>query len=157
MEIQFSLSDFNAFVNGINYHKSQIAYMTNTIRILFLSESDTKLFFFHIDPPWRIVYRDGILQNSYNYPYHEDYQDDQQKEEDDFHEWCRITEFMKTEIIKIITVNDTADLIIEWNNGAILNAFINDVESPSYFFYDKLNFKVYEFSYGKCVQDDLKR
>jgi hypothetical protein len=64
---------------------------------------------------------------------------------------------MRDEPIRRITIEDNADLTVEWKNGAILNAFVSDIEDPSYYFYDKVNNKVYEFMYGACMQDDLKR
>jgi hypothetical protein len=158
MEIQFKISEFNKLINSLENLKNRICYATNSLQIHYLPDLDDKKYFFHIDPPWRIVFNNKIIQNSYNYPYHSNYSDDQRKqEEEDFHTWCKLTEFMKNEKIKIVTAHENADLTIEWENHAVLNAFIDDDEGASYYFYDKVNYKVYEFEYSKCIQDDLKR
>jgi hypothetical protein len=137
---------------------TSICYATNTIKILFMSETNQIKYFFNIDPPWRIILNGKLIQTSYNYPHHNKYvQDKITSESEAFYEWCSITEFMKADNIQNITVHDNADLTIEWENGAILDAFINDNEGASYYFYDKINYKVYEFEYGKCTVDDLER
>ncbi len=158
MECSFSIEDFNNYIRTIKYHHSLISFATNSIRIIFLSEKNKKLYFFHIDPPWRIIYKNKILINSDNYPFHSNYGNDQREEEcQDFQEWCQKIEFMKNEGIKNIILNPNSDMNLEWNNGAILNVFTNDIEMPTIFFYDKVAVKVYEFKYGECTQDDLKK
>ena len=157
MEIQFGIKEFNNYVNQLTYSKTHICYATNTIRIQFFSATDEKLFFFHIDPPWRIVHNREIIQSSYSYPYHSDYPDDQGREDEDFHAWCDKADFMREERIRSIILHESADLTIEWENNAILQAFINNIENPSYRFYDKVENKVYEFTYGRCTQDELRK
>ena len=92
--------------------------------------------------------------NSYNYPYHNNYSENQkEQEENDFYEWCNKINFMRNE--KVIILLDNCDLIIEWENGALLNNFVNDTEGASSYFYDKINDKVYDFMYKKILQDDF--
>jgi hypothetical protein len=62
---------------------------------------------------------------------------------------------MRNKNIKNITLLDNCDLIIEWENNALLNKFVNDIEYPSYYFYDKVSDKVYDFMYKKIFQDDF--
>jgi hypothetical protein len=157
MEHIISINWFNNFIQNIEYYEPYISYATNTIRIGFTNKYGDKLYFFHIDPAWRIVLNNEILINSYNYQKNENYtEEENNKEEKKFNNWCSKTEFMKNEKINKIFVLETADLIIEWKNGATLNKFVNDIKSPDYYFYDKVNYKVYDFMYKKIIQDDLK-
>ena len=63
---------------------------------------------------------------------------------------------MRCEKIIEINVLETRDLNIIFENGAILNKFVNDGEEADYYFYDKINNKVYDIMYGKIIQNDLK-
>jgi hypothetical protein len=158
MEINFLVEDFNNLIKTIEYSKSIICYATNTVMIDFKDKNNEQIYSFWIHPAWRIVLENRIIINSYNYPYHENYtEEEQEKENRDFYEWCSKTDFMKYEKIKNIQVLDSCDLLIEWENGAILNKFINDIEDANYIFYDHLKNKIYYFYYGKIKQVDWER
>lgn len=155
--MQPDLNEFKSILDELHKYKSIIAYATNTIRIIFLTNEDERVYFFHIDPPWRISLNNSLIQTSYNYPYHDDYSEqDSETENRDFRAWCSATEFMKNEKIKSIYVNEHYDLTIAWENGAALNTFSNDLHDPSFFFYDKIINTVYEFSYKNCTKSNLK-
>jgi hypothetical protein len=124
----------------------------------FYDEKDENIYSFQIDPTWRIVLDGKIIINSFNYPYHENYsKDEEEKETKDFYEWCSKTDFMKYEKIKNIKILNSCDLIIEGENGAVLNNFMKDIDYHDYSFYDKINNKIYRFNYGKIIQENWER
>ena len=156
MEIEYGIKDFIDLIKKMKYHRTEISFVTNSIRIDFYSENNEHLYFFWIDPPWRITLNDKIIMNSYNYPYHSNYSENQkEQEENDFYEWCNKINVMKNEKVQNIILLDNCDLIIEWENGASLNNFVNDTEAANYWFYDKMNGKAYDFMYKKILQDDF--
>ena len=153
----FFIKDFNNFIRNIKYDKSTISYATNTIMIDFKNRTCNRIYSFWLDPAWRIVFSNKIIINSFNYPYHENYTKlEQKKEEDDFGKWCSKTDFMKHVKIKNIHILESCDLIIEWENGAVLDKFVNDMEDDDYVFYDHIEGKKYRFSYGNIKQVDLE-
>ncbi len=150
--------DFKAIIARLKTYKSILTYATNSISLSFLSDEEEKLYFFHIDPPWRIVFNGELIQTSFNYPYHDDYSDDEREKEDrDFRKWCSLTEFMRYEKVDSVCINEHYDLTVTWKNGAFLDVFQNDTEDPSYYFYDKVRNEVYDLGYRKCVRSPLKR
>jgi hypothetical protein len=124
-----------------------------SLRIEFVNENEKCIYFFVIDPPWRIVLDNKIIASSSNYPYNEN---DEKKQQQKEIKWFSKTNFMKYEKIKEIKLQENCDLIIEWENDAILNSFITDSEYPSCYFYDRINDKAYDFFYGKIIRDDYK-
>ena len=152
----FSTEEFNDYIRNINYDVPLISYATNTIMIDFKNSDGGHIYSFWIDPAWRIVFNDRILINSFNYPYHENYTEQEQEQEDvDFNNWCSKTDFMKYVEIKNIQVLKSCDLIIEWKNGAELNKFMNDIDDVEYVFYDHIKGKRYYFRYGNIKQVPL--
>jgi hypothetical protein len=157
MEKEIEVNEFNKFLRNMKYAKSFLSYSTNTADIILTDENEKRLYSFAIDPSWRIVLKNKMIINSRNYPYHENYNDEEQeKEKNDFYEWCNKTLFMQCKKIVEINVLETGDLNIIWENGAILNKFVNDSEEADYYFFDKINNKVYDVMYGKIIQNDLK-
>jgi hypothetical protein len=150
MENEFGINDFNKFIQNIIYSQSYITYDANTIRIEFTNENNKRIYYFVIDPSWRIILNNQIIASSSNYPFHEKCTRNEQED------WWSKTTFMKYEKIKKIYLLENCDLIIEWDNGAILNNFVDEIDYPSYFFYDNINEKAYDFFYKRIMQDDWK-
>ena len=79
---KIDIRDFNIFVKNIKYHSTQFVFAANSVKIFFCSEDDSDLYSFWIDPPWRIVLNNKIITNSFNnYPFHENYDEDQEEQE----------------------------------------------------------------------------
>jgi hypothetical protein len=150
MEKEFGINDFNKFIQNVKYNQSYITYDANIIRIEFIDGNDKRIYFFVINPPWRIISNNKIVANSNDYPFHEKHTRNEQEN------WWSKTNFIKHEKIAKIYLLANCDLIIEWNNGAMLNKFVDEIEYPSYFFYDNVDEKTYDFYYKKIIQDDWK-
>jgi len=157
MEIDYGIGKFNEFVNSLQYKYPEISYVANGFWIDFISENNKSLYQFHIHTSWRIILDDKIISSCcYDYPFDYLYDENQKEQkENDFKKWCDKTKFMQNEYIKKIIVLNNCDLIIEWENGAIFNSFIDCPEDSSYTFYDEINDKWYNFYYGKIIQDDF--
>jgi hypothetical protein len=156
MEKEIEVDDFNRFLQNIKYSKSFLSYAVNTVNIIFTNENGKRLYSFAIDPSWRITLNNKMIINSRNYPYHENYtEEEREKEKNDFYEWCAKTDFMTQEKIIKIEVLKTGDLNIRWKNEAILNKFVNNIENADYYFFDKINNKAYDIIYGKIIQNEL--
>ena len=117
--------------------------------LCYKHNNDELIYSFHIDLSWRIIFNNKIIASSRDYPQPEDHiNDDMGKYE---REWFGKTDFMKYERIKSIKLLETYDLRIEWENGFILNNFVNDIEIPAYFIYDRIYNKIYEIYYGEII------
>ena len=147
-----------AIIKNIPFSSTQLFYVTNTIYIQFFDEQDVKTGYFVINPPWRIIFKEEMIQNSYNYPFHENYTESEKtKEEEDFNAWCTITNFMRYDKVKEIVISETSDLTIEWECGSRLNAFIMDRERYDYSFCHISGKKVYRFKFGECCCEDYEK
>ena len=151
---EIGINEFNDIINNCINYNSVICYATNTIMIDFYNKSDELIYSFHINPSWRIIFNNKIIASSCNYPQPEDYNNnDMEKYEK---EWFSKTDFMKYEKIKNIKLLETYDLRIEWENGSILNNFVNDIEFPDYVLYNHLDNKIYEINYSKIIIRNMK-
>lgn len=102
MEIEYSIEDFNFFIKNIKYYESRISYDTNSIKIEYYSENNKRIYFFHIDPPWRIILDDKLIASSWKYPQSKNYNnDDMEKNE---RKWFSKTDFIKYEKIKNVHI-----------------------------------------------------
>ena len=77
-------------INSISGYDNRLQFITNSTTVGWYRGNNAKAdYYFWIDPPWRIIKSNSIIINSYNYPYHENYTDDEsEKEAQDFHEWA---------------------------------------------------------------------
>jgi hypothetical protein len=159
MEIEYRIDEFNDFINNIQYKYTEISYLANTFWIDFISEKNEEAYKFYVPNPWRIILNNKILSSYIDCPYSRFYEETEEKREqfiNDYFKWDSKTEFIKNEKKKKMIVFDNCDLVIEWENGAIFNSFVEFQEDRSYVFFDIINSKCYDFYYGKIMQNDLK-
>ena len=153
----FAVLFFICFTDSGIYNKLNFA--TNSASIGWYKSNNKKAdYFFWIDPPWRIVNENKIILNSYNYPYHENYTEDEKaKEKDDFKEWVSKADFLSLEKVSKVVFSDIGDLKIIWNNKCQMDTFVNDVEECSYHFYDYVSWIDYEIFPGRIEINEMEK
>lgn len=149
------------FVNSLKGYDNGLFCATNSININWKKDNQKSDYFFWIDPPWRIICNNKIIQNSYNYPYHQNYNEediyDQEQEKKDFNKWCEQSDILREKKVLKIEINAIGDLKIIWEDGYELDAFVNDSEDISYYFYDYVSWNRYGIIPGEIITEKMEQ
>ena len=150
-------SELSKFINSLEGYDNRFSCCLNSITISFYKKDTQADYYFWVDPPWRIRKGTQIIQNSYNfYPFHENYTDEE-LEGKDFRAWASRTESLRDMKIELVEFSECGDLHVKWEDDYSFDCFVNDMEEPSYYFYDYVNLKAYEISPGKVTVSPLKK
>ena len=145
-------------IQKIKYTKTIMSYATNSIYINLFDNDNFEIGYFMINPSWRIINNNELLQSSDVYPFHSKYQESElDKENHDFHKWCSLTDSFRQERIEKISIGSNGDIEFKWKSGAILQSYIFDNEDYSYYFYYLTEKMMYEVWYGKCIEEFYER
>jgi hypothetical protein len=158
MENIISCMEFQSIINGLNYNKTIMSYATNSVYINVYDNEDIEIGYFMLNPSWRIIKNNEIIQSSDVYPFHSRYKENEEdKESQDFYKWCSLTDSFRQERIETINVNRNGDIEFEWKNGEKLECCIFDYEEYAYYFYHIQEKMMYEVWFGKCIAEYYER
>ncbi len=111
----------NKFIN-LPY---SFSYSANTINILFY-DNDKFAYSFWIDPSWRIIKNNQIINSSITCPRYNDYEYEEEYT-NTFYEWCAKTNYLNDlKITKVIINKPIHDLEIHWQDSTILHVYMTD-------------------------------
>ncbi len=117
--------DLIKIINGFIKLPYKFSYSCNTINILFY-DNDKLVYSFWIDPSWRIIKNNKIISSSATCPWHEDYENEKEYN-NEFHKWCSQTNYLDNLKIKKVLINKPIhDLEIHWEDSTILQVYITD-------------------------------
>ena len=157
MDKIISCIELNDKINSLQFQKSVMSYATNSVYIN-LYDGEEEIGYFMINPLWRIVNKNKIIQSSDVYPFHSRFNENEEdKESQEFYKWCSKTDDFRNTKIKKITIIENGDIEFEWENGIKLQHYIFDYEDYSYYFYNIKEKMMYEVWFGRCIIDYYER
>ncbi|RYZ50507.1 MAG: hypothetical protein EOP07_22855 [Proteobacteria bacterium] len=136
-------------------YKVFMTLATNSLKIGFYKDDPKKAdSYLWIDPAWRITKNNVNVLNSFNYPYHENYEDeDREKEKQDFLKWANSADDLQKNLkLTDLQISSKGDLSIQFQEHYDLDVFVNDVVEYGWYFRDIVEDLIYEVSIGKIAE-----
>ena len=150
--------DLNNLIKQFEYDMADFTLACNSISFrLFQGDDETPLAMLWIDPPWRIRKNDNFIISSIDCPWHEDYETEKEYESD-FKKWCDLVAHLRNQKPKSILVElETGDLIIEWECGTKLEAFLAHNKEETWYFSDYKKKRRYILTPVGIEEEEIKK
>lgn len=142
-----NLDQLNKVLADLKFESFHFYFATNTVGFQLFDKDKNKDYLLIINPQWRIVKKDGVVNSSLSCPWHGDYEN-QDDYKSDFKDWCDSVKFLKEiSITRLEIISELGDLRINWNDGSKLETFISCEEEDYWYLEHEKELKRYVVGY----------
>ncbi|WP_152004394.1 hypothetical protein [Desulfoluna spongiiphila] len=129
-----------------------ISFATNSVSIIPDIENSEVPWSIWIDPPWRFLVKKKPIMSSIDCPWHEDFSTESEYKVS-FQNWCKRIGQPSKIIEKSFVCDAPNDLVIEFDDGSMIQVFVSEESEESWYYCDRFHNK-YLTVYGCGVKEE---